>query len=336
VYRRITGVVCGLLLIAGAGTVLASTSNVRITHAPCTVSLNGGPYKPGTCSGTFYPAATGWPNATNTGVPAGTVLTPSGSITVTVAGTVLNALDISGFVDINANNVTIKNSRIRNGSAAWEQVRVESGTTGAVIEDTEIDGQNVTCSCSPNDGYGIGGTGGYTALRDNIHNNIIGVGLAGGSSPATLQDSWVHDLHQTSGSHNEDIICDCSPAGVTIRHNRLDNQLSQTATVFLAGDNGPVQNVTVDDNLLNGAGFPAYGGYDTQKPYGTQDANVKFTNNHFMRTPEPGAFWPNGGYWGPDICFDVNGPGNVWSGNVWDDNGASVPIGPTSVSAGCF
>jgi len=260
---------------------------------------------------------------------------------VTVAGTTLNALDISGFVDIQANDVTIKNSRIRNGGAAWEQVRVESGSSGALIEDTEIDGQNVQCSCSPNDGYGIGGTGGYTALRLNIHNNIDGVGMGGGF-PDSLQDSWIHDLHLTSGSHNDGIICDCSPAGVIIRHNRIETQTTTAGPVFLRGDGGPVQNVTVDNNLLNGGGFTIYGGCDVRATYGSQCQNISFTNNRFMRAPEAGTFYALGGLWGPTTCFNGKGCGDVnqggddlayraahnltWSGNVWEDSGTLIGL----------
>ena len=49
------------------------------------------------------PPPTGdWPNASNTGVPAGTVLTPSGGMTITTAGAVIDSRDISGSVVVNA------------------------------------------------------------------------------------------------------------------------------------------------------------------------------------------------------------------------------------------
>ncbi|MGK9145997.1 hypothetical protein KXS11_00005, partial [Plantibacter flavus] len=58
------------------------------------------------------------PSATTTGVPAGTSLTRfDGDITVTEAGTVIDGLDIHGFVNVKAPNVTIKNSIVRGGKA---------------------------------------------------------------------------------------------------------------------------------------------------------------------------------------------------------------------------
>src|ERR1700712_329396 len=57
------------------------------------------------------------PGATNTGVPVGTRLTVvNGDLNVTKNGTVIDSMDIHGFVKINANNVTIKRSIVRGGA----------------------------------------------------------------------------------------------------------------------------------------------------------------------------------------------------------------------------
>jgi predicted xylan-binding protein with Ca-dependent carbohydrate-binding module len=58
------------------------------------------------------------PDASNTGVPAGTKLTVhNGDINITKDGTVIDGWDLHGFVRINASNVTIRNSIIRGGDA---------------------------------------------------------------------------------------------------------------------------------------------------------------------------------------------------------------------------
>ena len=58
------------------------------------------------------------PSAGSTGVPSGATLTRhDGDITVTQAGTVINGLDIHGFVTVKAANVTIKNSIVRGGKS---------------------------------------------------------------------------------------------------------------------------------------------------------------------------------------------------------------------------
>jgi len=280
-------------------------------------------------------AASGWPSAATTGVPAGIVLHPSGSITVSTTGAVIDSRDISGCVDIRANNVTIRNTRISGGRGCFLQVRIEAGFSGALIEDTEIDGQNSPGSAD--DGAAIGFSG-FTALRVNLHNNVDGVAL-GGPFPTVIRDSWIHDLTRTAASHNQDIVSNSDTAGITITHNRLDNQLNAVGAVDLFGDFGPIQNVRVDNNLLNGGGFSVYGGCDPLKRFGGQCQNISFTNNHVMRTPEPGAFFPLGGYFGVltsfngrDVAVGGDDPGYRaahglrWSGNVWDDTG--TPIGP--------
>src|SRR4051794_7989522 len=56
-----------------------------------------------------------YPNLENTGVPPGTGLKASGAITVSVPGTVIDSLDIKGMINITADNVTIRRSKITVG-----------------------------------------------------------------------------------------------------------------------------------------------------------------------------------------------------------------------------
>jgi len=88
------------------------------------------------------PSACGYPDATNTGVPPGTALTPSGSQTVTTNGAVLNGLDITGTVTVAADNVTIENSRITktSGGSGSYVVILNNGADNFTIRDTEISG----------------------------------------------------------------------------------------------------------------------------------------------------------------------------------------------------
>jgi hypothetical protein len=52
------------------------------------------------------------PGPHNTGVPAGTTLTPSGSIRVEQDGAIVEDLDIDGAITILADNVTIRRERV--------------------------------------------------------------------------------------------------------------------------------------------------------------------------------------------------------------------------------
>jgi hypothetical protein len=259
-------------------------------------------------------------------VPAGTVLTPyTGPLNISTSGTVIDDALISGCLYIAATNVTIENSVINNGSTCFAAINIATylPTGGLLVSHVTMNGFD-----QPS-----GGTNAETyAIFSGSNVSVDAVNIYGFSEPIascgnlTLTNSYIHDLFVASWTHNEDLYCGGTGA-LTIRHNRLENQNNQTATVALFGDFAAVQNMTIDDNLLNGGGYTIYGGHDSSKAFGLQDANVKITNNHFMRTPEAGAFWPNGGYFGPVTAFDSASPGNVWSGNVWDDNGAIVPPG---------
>jgi hypothetical protein len=240
---------------------------------------------------------------------------PSGLITVTVAGLVIDARDITGCISVQANNVTIKRTRVRGGFCGTNQIQIVPGYSGILIEDTEVDGMNQNAFAA-----GIGGTG-FTCLRCNVHN--VGQGFnTGADYPTVIQDSYVHDLYTCCGSHNEDIyVGDSYPATLTIRHNNLQNAAGQTSAISLFADFGPIQQVRVDNNLLNGGGYTLYGGSSCPKAYCTQTSSIVVTNNHFGR-----LFYANCGQYGPVTAFDPTRPGNVWSGNVWDDTGQ--PIAP--------
>src|SRR5262245_13386010 len=94
----------------------------RLTRSSATAS----PGQHGSCQSapvTFTAGTKAWPDCTDTGVPAGTalrqVLSPQptgiGDSTVTEvrqSGTVIKDVDLTGSIDVYANNVTIEDSRI--------------------------------------------------------------------------------------------------------------------------------------------------------------------------------------------------------------------------------
>lgn len=321
----------GVLCIA-----LVGTSGPRLTSRVAADGNGVDDSRPSTKSTTTHTPTRSarWPGPGNTGVPVGTVLTRhsgSGTFAITTPGTVINGADISqGCIDVRAKNVTIKSTRIR-GSGCYAVIRTD-GATGLLIEDTEIDGLSQDATA-----FGIAAhNGGFMCLRCNVHH--IGVAFSGNDTgPMTIRDSWAHDIIQNSTSHNQDVLSNGSTKGITLWHNRFDDPLNEVSAISLFGDFGPIQNVVVDDNLLNGGAFTIYGGCDGNKPYGMQCRNIALTNNHIMRAPEPGAYWPNGGYWGPLTSFNGGAIGGgltdptfsaahnlTWSGNVWDDAGAPI------------
>ena len=111
--------------------------------------------------------AQSFPGATTTGVPEGTTLTPvNGRLVITKAGSIVDGKDINGCVEVKANDVTIKRSRIR--CTGYYTVRQYAEYSGLVIEDSEIDGLRSTKS------VGVA-FGRYTLRRVDIHGVEDGV-----------------------------------------------------------------------------------------------------------------------------------------------------------------
>ncbi|MFC7590531.1 hypothetical protein ACFQYP_47700 [Nonomuraea antimicrobica] len=64
------------------------------------------------------PAERAWPGPGNTGVPEGVRLRKSGSLRVTKNGTVIDGLEVTGYITVEADDVTIRNTRVR-GTKGW-------------------------------------------------------------------------------------------------------------------------------------------------------------------------------------------------------------------------
>lgn len=249
------------------------------------------------------PAPGTWPSASTTGVPSGTVLTSSGALNVTTAGTVLQGLNINGNVRINAANVTIKNSKITGkvevygGNVALQRVEIVGpGVSGA--HDSAVNWADYSC-----DGCNVHGWGKAFYMEDNV----------------TIKNSWVHDLTvsgdpATTGSHNEAIFTQ-GGSNFIITGNRLDSGTAPnfSAAIALYGQQRAVNNALVQGNLLNGGGFCLYAGYDA----GIPPINARFIDNTFGNSA-----YANCGKFGPATAYYA-GNGNQWTGNVMA-NGTAV------------
>ena len=233
---------------------------------------------------------TGWPDSSSTGVPAGVALTPSGDLVITQPGTVISGLNITGTVYIDAANVTIENCKIT--AASFAVVQIAQGVTGAVVQNCEINGVG-----SNNDGSnGISGQG--TFIGNNIYNVENGINVQGSS---VIKDNYIHDLNASGSPHYDGIQIDGGVSNVTISHNTVINDYSQTSAVMVDNYFGPISNVSVDNNLLVGGGFTVYS--DAQFNGGSI-TGVSFTNNHM-----------GSGYWGV-TDFNLSSP--IYTGNVND------------------
>ncbi|MDD9205819.1 right-handed parallel beta-helix repeat-containing protein, partial [Georgenia sp. 10Sc9-8] len=149
----------------------------------------------------------GKPGPDSTGVPAGTVLeVHHGDLDIREPGTVIDGLDVRGYVRVRAEDVVIRNSVIRGGTAGRQDglIKVIDGGASLLIEDSEL------AAADPNPG--IDGLKGWniTARRVNIHSVIDGGHFWG--SNVTVENSWIHDLlhyrndpNHSDGSHDDGI-----------------------------------------------------------------------------------------------------------------------------------
>ncbi|GIG19684.1 hypothetical protein Cch01nite_04080 [Cellulomonas chitinilytica] len=215
------------------------------------------------------------PDATNTGVPAGTKLTVyNGNLTITQPGTVIDGLDIRGFVKVKAKDVTIRNSVVRGVSTTTAQGLVTSESTGSLtIEDSEL------YNATPN--WYVDGLRGsnITAKRLNIHSVIDTMHIYGDN--VTLESSWLHDtLHydndpsHSDGTHDDNIQI-VKGNNISIVGNRIEGAYN-AAMMFTQGS-GIVSNVTMDKNYFGGGACTI----NIAESGKGAIQGLKFTNNTF-------------------------------------------------------
>lgn len=181
-------------------------------------------------------------------MPAGTRLTAlSGGLEITTDDAVVDAKDINGPVVIDANRVTIQNSKIH-GAFQDYGVLIRSGSVR--ILDSEIWGfQNGIASSN------------WTATRVNLHGfSDDGVKLG---SNVTLADSWIHDMAPAADAHSDGGQMQAGSTHVTVMHNNIDvaskAKLANSA-LMISPDLGPSSAgpVTIADNWLNGGNYTLF------------------------------------------------------------------------------
>lgn len=243
-------------------------------------------------------AACGFPNAGNTGVPAGTALTVvQGDLNVTVAGTVVTGKDVRGCIVVSAANVSIKNSRVNcpfNSAIRGFTTDINRPPPSlALVQDTEV-------ICGPNGFTGISAA--LVVRRVNIHGCENGLD---GVNGMLVEDSYIWDMNGCCGNHSDGMQID-QIGGVTVRHNTvIGGPLPAGNAAITLWDEGGAQthDLLITNNLLAG------GGYTLRCGRSGTAVNVVITGNRFG----PAGF----NYaWGCDVG------GEVWTGNVDDATGA--------------
>jgi hypothetical protein len=184
------------------------------------------------------------PTAATTGVPDSVELRPSGSLTITRAGASVEGLDVVGQIVVDAPDVTIRNTRITATGAVG--VKVESGSL--LIEDSEVIGASDVCA------QGLG-WGNYVAVRIDVSGCQDGLR---GNGNVELYDSYIHELRQTSDSHN-DGFQSTGGSHIVIEGNTICAQhRDAVSAVKLTPEKQAIENVVIRDNVLRGGNFTLY------------------------------------------------------------------------------
>lgn len=271
--------------------------------------------------------ACGYPSPASAGVPAGTSLTsvgqaslPSGAswdgqsqnLNINGSNVTISGLSVPGSIQIYGNNVTVTNtSVISTGGGGGDGIDVHSGATGALIEHSSITGT----SSSP---LSNGILGNFVNVQSVDIEGVV-EGVNGGGS--TIQNSYIVSGANVQGGHNEPVLAaDGTSTPETIEHNTLLDPLGQTAAIDAGGPWGPLQNLTIDNNIMAGGDYVI----ETGCP-GDKASNIVITNNRISR-----VYFSNGGQYGVSGIDPAN---TKWSNNFWDDT--LKQISPSPGTPGC-
>jgi hypothetical protein len=215
----------------------------------------------------------------------------------------------------------VKNSKV-NGLVFLDADLPGASAWSYTLQDSEVDG-GMQQRAAVSDGN-------MTVLRANIHGGETGVHCSENAVSCTVQDSWLHGQYipptapwhlggfQSNGGTNilivhNNIICD-TPV----------NSVGEgcTGDLNLIPDFAVVSGVTVDSNFFGaniGSAYCTYGGEKSTSPYPHAD-HVVYQNNVFQRGTNSLC-----ADYGPVTGFNINGVGNQWINNTWEDGGDVPP-----------
>jgi hypothetical protein len=243
------------------------------------------------------------PWAHNTGPIKPELLIESGPLMIDTDGAVYENIDVTGYVWIDANDVTIRNFRI-NADGESYGINVLEGHLGVLLEDGEIFGMSSA---------GVLGVG-LTARRLHIHDSYgDGMKIQGEGGPSLVESCFIEKLGAAPEAH-ADGNQTRGGANITFRYNNIFMPAPGTpkypgapyksnSAFFLQLD---VSNFVIENNWLTGGNYTIY--------CITNRGGVSVRNNVFGRE--------NGGL--PEGTADrriLSGTCDVWSGNVWEDTG---------------
>jgi hypothetical protein len=224
------------------------------------------------------------------------ILEPSDGLKVTTDGAIIENLDIRGNVVVDANNVTFRNTRFTYDGAAFG-IKINDDQQGTTFEHCEINLINANA--------GVRGGTGRTMRYCEISGHADGVKI---HSNELYEYNYIHMAKPDgSGKHLDGMQNSGNGSNVVIRRNVIDvpKDAGGNAAIFTQTNFGPVDNVLIEQNYLNGGNYTLF-------IFGEgETTDVRVLGNRFGRDHRYGVR--------RITAFDVQ-----WSGNVWDDTGQPI------------
>lgn len=269
------------------------------------------------------PGDCGFPDADSTGPRIALKPKKAGYWAIRTDGLVIRGQDITGSLDIYANNVTVIDSKITSDN--WWGINLRPGFSGLKVLHSEI---TAVPGKGPDNGgvdYAVSNMGGSSIEVGWCDVSVFGDALSMGQG--NLHDNYVHDIEPFINlggewQHTNAVISGGGNTGhLIIRHNTLLNATSleqgASGSIGLFADTGVVRNVTVDDNWIAGGAYALYGG-------STGATGIRVTDNIFST-----EYHPHSGGYGVVAHWNHGGAGNVWRNNRMSDG---RPIQPEPAS----
>jgi hypothetical protein len=238
-------------------------------------------------------------------------LTPSGNVSTTRDGQVIEGLLVTGRISVEHDNVTIRNTKVVNAG----NVRAVDVPWSARDRVTRVNLENVS----------LIGTGGASEYVQAVAGTYIGAskrgspgvqakrvyinGFGGGFRLSShggdaVEYSMVENIRTHSGSHNTGLSFNGGDGKVVLR-NWIEGSTSSAMSLY--PDHAPVTNFTARGNVFDGGGYSVYAGYS--KTYKDENHGLRFLDNLFSRNH----------WFGPKTNWNPSQPGNEWSGNRYID-----------------
>jgi hypothetical protein len=211
------------------------------------------------------------PEQTSVGLPAGVALCPSGPMTVTTPGKVIDGWDVRGGIVVDAPGVVVRRSRITGDGTAPYGIRTTPA--GSVrIEDTTLTGD-----------FPIAAVGDDRWTGERV--DITGVTHDGArlGAAARLRNSRLHDFAPSKGVRPDALVLVGASGEILVEDNKVEMQPSDGAAVRVAAVGRSAANVVIRGNVLGGGRYTVH-----EDAAAGSMSEVWLENNRFRRDATQG------------------------------------------------